>query len=204
MNPPNPCQKEFFEKSAEEWDNVTHHNPDKLEQIARLLAPKPEQTVLDVGCGTGAMIPWLLMHVQKTGTIVAVDYSKNMIEVAKRKYPAEDYPNVVFQVQDVNDMAMRREYDAILCYSCFPHFVDQRATIHHLVKGLGKGGKLMVAHSESREAINNMHKAAAEEVHHDFLPPMVRIAQMMEAAGLRVLEKIDNDELFVIMAEQPD
>jgi uncharacterized protein (DUF302 family) len=58
----------------------------------------------------------------------------------------------------------------------------------------------MIAHSESRDAINNLHKDTLE-VSVDFLPTMREIAKMMESSGLKVIVKIDNDEMFIIIAK---
>jgi len=195
-------KKAFFDERAEEWDEMNPHDSKKLERIVKLLSLQVGQTVLDVGSGTGVMIPYLHRYLGEKGTIIAVDYSDKTICIAKQKYPPREYPNVKFLLQDVNNIPLNQQYDAILCYSCFPHFIDQSITIQHLAKGLKNGGKLMIAHSESRSAINNLHKDAGEEVSKDFLPPIEEITKMMESAGLTVIKEIDNDEIFIIMAEQ--
>jgi demethylmenaquinone methyltransferase/2-methoxy-6-polyprenyl-1,4-benzoquinol methylase len=192
---------EYFDGLAEKWDAHNPHDPAKLEYIAGLLGLKPGQTVLDAGSGTGVMIPYLARAVGTSGSVVAVDYSAGMIAEAKRKHPGNEYPSVRFEVRDVNDMPMQGEYDAIMCYSVFPHFADQQATIIHLAAGLRSRGKLMVAHSESREAINRMHMESSEHVHDDFLPPMSEIRQMMQTARLKVIKEIDDSAIFLIMAE---
>jgi len=195
-------QRAFFDELADEWNETVHHQPEKLEHIASLLGLKPGQAVMDVGCGTGVMVPYLLRYVGNTGTICAVDFSKRMIAVARREFPSKNYPNVEFLVCDVKQAPMRGEYHAILCYSCFPHLLDQLATVQHLAQGLCRGGRLMIAHSESREVINKMHSEAGAEVRGDHLPSAGEITGMMEDAGLRVILKIDNDEMFIIASEK--
>jgi len=192
----------FFDRLAEDWDESTDHHPSKLERIVRLLGLEPDDTILDVGCGTGVMVPYLLERVGENGKVVAIDISPKMIEVAKRKFPPAEYLNVRFIVADVNEMRWENDYDAVLCYSCFPHFRDQRATIQHLAKGLKRGGTLAVAHSESRDAINAIHANGPEEVRSDHLPPADEIAEMMADAGLEVTETIDDEEMFVVTAKK--
>ena len=86
--------KEFFDKYAETWDEITFHNPKKLIRILSVLDLKPGQKVLDVGSGTGVMIPYLFNYVKETGSIVAIDFSENMIMISKRKHPIEKFPNL--------------------------------------------------------------------------------------------------------------
>lgn len=192
--------KEFFNKFAETWDEITFHDPEKLEKIFSALDLKPGQKVLDVGSGTGVTIPYLFNYVKESGSIVSIDFSKKMIIISKKKHPIEKFPNLQFKVQDINKFSMNREYDAILCYSCFPHFQDKIHTISHLTKGLKKQGKLMIAHSDSRETINNIHKDAKSKIiHQDSLPTIEEISSLMEKSGLKVIETLDNNEMFYIL-----
>lgn len=199
----NPKQKEFFNEKASTWDQNIKHDHGKLDAIVDLLSLKPADTVLDVGTGTGITIPFLERRVGPSGRIVCVDYAENMIKVAKRKFPAETYQNITFIVSDVNTIPIRSEYDAVLCYSCFPHFIDQLGTVAHLAKGLKPDGRLMVAHSQSRAAINKVHTESGEVVEKDYLPTMAELEEMMRSAGLRVGQRIDDSEKFVIVATRP-
>jgi ubiquinone/menaquinone biosynthesis C-methylase UbiE len=200
--PVNHQKSAFFDRLAGGWDESTDYHPSKLERIVRLLGLEPGDTVLDVGCGTGVMVPYLLERVGENGGIIAVDISPKMIEVARGKFPPEEYPNVEFIVADVNEMRWESDSEAVLCYSCFPHFRDQRATIRHLSRGLKTGGTLAVAHSESRGAINAMHASGPEEVRDDYLPPAGEVAEMMTDAGLEVTETIDDEEMFVVIGKK--
>ena len=201
MDHPDLRGKEFFDELADTWDDETHHDPAKLKLISGALRLSPGATVLDVGTGTGVMVPYLLEHVGKSGTIVAVDHSEKMIAVARRKFPHEVYPNVKFVVADVKRLPMRDEYDGILCYSCFPHFRHPWATVEHLTAGLKRNGRLVIAHSESRDTINELHRGlgALDES----LPPMDEMRRRMEDIGLWVVEHVDSDEMFMIVAEKP-
>jgi ubiquinone/menaquinone biosynthesis C-methylase UbiE len=192
----------FFDRLAVDWDEAVEHDPSKLERIVGLLGLEPGDTVLDVGCGTGVMVPYLLERVGENGRIVAVDISPKMVEAAGKKFPPGKYGNVKLVAADIDEMRFENDFDAVLCYSCFPHFRDQRATIRHLAEGLKTGGTLVVAHSESRDAINAMHASGPEEVRGDYLPPSGEIAEMMADAGLEVIETIDDEEMFVIVGRK--
>jgi len=196
-------RRDLFDELAEEWDGATSHDPVKLEYIAGLLALEAGQHVLDAGCGTGVMIPHLRRHLGGSGIITALDFSGRMLAVAEAKYPPADNPDVRFVVRDVNGMASDREFDAILCYSCFPHFPDQPAAVKTLAAALKEGGRLVIAHSQSRRAINDLHREAGGILRGDYLPTVAEITGMMGSAGLRVTGSVDDEELFAVRAERP-
>jgi demethylmenaquinone methyltransferase/2-methoxy-6-polyprenyl-1,4-benzoquinol methylase len=203
MEKPNPFQPEFFDELAETWDEDKRHDPGKLERIVEFLRLSSGDVVLDVGTGTGVMIPYLLKKVGPEGRIACVDHSRKMIEVARRKFPSDRFQNVTFRAEDINDTPMGGEFDAILCYSVFPHLVDQGATVRHLSEGLARGGRLEIAHSESRAEINRFHDELGESFHGHHLPSVETLADMMERAGLQVKGKVDTDEMFVIVGVRP-
>ena len=201
-------QKQFFNEHALTWDSDNSHDTHKLEFIAALLDLKAGQTVLDVGTGTGVMVPYLLKWVQPEGKIegkiIGVDFSEKMIDIVRSRFKKEDYPNLEFVVKEINEFQMDAQFDAILCYSCFPHFVEPEKTLRHLVMGLKSGGKLMIAHSESRHAINNMHEESDQQVKYAYLPKIIELQRMMESFGLEVLRKVDSKEMFIILAKKRD
>lgn len=190
-------QRIFFDNIAEEWDRIVSHRPDKLGFIAGMMELSPGQRVLDVGCGTGVMLPYLLRDLRPGGVVHALDFSPRMIEVARRKYPVDQHPELRYYNDDISRFTFNGEYDAILCYSSFPHFAHHGRIMHKLAAGLKEGGRLIVAHADSRETINQLH--GDEE---GYLPEMDEIARSMEQAGLHVSVRIDSDEMFLIMGDK--
>lgn len=198
----NNRQREYFNERAEIWDLDVYHDPAKLEKIILELELKIGEKVLDVGSGTGVMIPYLFSQVKKSGKIVALDFSEKMISISEKKNPPEKFPNVKFIVQDINEFPIENDFDIILCYSCFPHFLNKSLAIKKLIKGLKVGGKLMIAHSQSRKAINNLHKKSKAIVSKDRLPSVKKLSKMIKKAGLKILKTLDNEEMFFIIGKK--
>jgi demethylmenaquinone methyltransferase/2-methoxy-6-polyprenyl-1,4-benzoquinol methylase len=194
----NPRQREFFDRAAATWDRDVQHDRGKISRISNMLDIERGSRVLDVGTGTGVMLPLLLEGVGPEGQVVGIDYSGNMLELARGKFPPDDFPNLMLVHGDATTMELRG-MDRVLCYSVFPHFVDQGAALTNLVRGLNPGGRLMVAHSNSRDHINGVHMEAGREVANDLLPPMAEMIQLFEATGLQVQLTIDDGEYFIIM-----
>ena len=64
------------------------------------------------------------------------------------------------------------------------------------------GGKLAICHSQSREAINNLHKKVSKVVEEDNLPTIDVIKGYFKNSNLKIIVEIDNDEMFVIVASK--
>ena len=194
-----PQRKEFFDVRAHKWDEIVNHDSAKIDYILGHLEIKPGDTILDVGTGTGILIPYLNQNLKGKGRIEAVDYSKEMIKIARKKYPKKQFPIVNFQIQNIYDTPMENSYDFIICYSCFPHFPKHFEIIQHFVKGLKTTGHLIIAHSDSRDEINNIHNEAGYEVENDRLPSMQVMKDYFSRAGLKILFTEDNSEYYFIV-----
>jgi ubiquinone/menaquinone biosynthesis C-methylase UbiE len=198
----NPKKKDFFNEKAGVWDEITVHNLEKVQYITKMLRIHSDDRILDVGTGTGIMIPFYEKYLVD-GSVVAVDYSEKMIEVTRSKYPEKEHPTISYLVSDVYDLKYDADFDLVVCYSCFPHFVDQPLALKILSKALKKGGRLVVAHSDSAKTINGVHKNGGVEIGNDFLPSMELLKQMMKESGLEVTFERNDENYFICIARKP-
>jgi len=193
-------QKEFFNSMAEKWDTICQHDTIKIRFILNLLNIKNDAKILDVGTGTGVLIPFLHSRIGDEGEILAIDVSTKMLEVARGKC---NYANVKFIEGDILDFNLNSEYfDYIFCYSVFPHFSDKQLAINRMGKFLRNGGKIVICHSQSRDEINNLHRKASEAVCEDDLPDIKTIKSYFKNAGLDTTVEIDNREMFIVIGEK--
>ena len=196
----NPKKKKFFNEKAEIWDEITVHNLEKVQYITEMLGIHGDDRILDVGTGTGIMIPFYERYLVN-GSVVAVDYSEKMIEVARSKYPEKEHPKISYIVSDVYDLKYDSDFDIVVCYSCFPHLVDQTLALKILSKALKKGGRLVIAHSDSAKTINGVHMNSGE-VRNDCLPSMELLKQMMKTSGLEVTFERNDENYFICIARK--
>jgi ubiquinone/menaquinone biosynthesis C-methylase UbiE len=203
MNPKNinPKQKDFFNEKAGIWDKITIHNLEKVQYITEKLEIRNSDRILDVGTGTGIMIPFYEKYLAD-GSVVAMDYSEKMIDAARLKYPEKTHPKIAYRVSDVYELKYDAEFDLVVCYSCFPHFVDQPLAIKILSKALKQGGRIAVAHSDSADKINGVHMNGGVAVKNDFLPSMENLKQMMKDNGLTVTFERDDNNYFICIAKK--
>lgn len=183
--------KVVFNELAATWDERCKHDFVKIQQIINLSGIKPQAKILDVGTGTGILINFLLKkHPFK---ITALDYAEKMIECAKKKY--QD-PRIEFVTQDIMQHD-EKEYDYIFLYSVYPHFEDKEQLMRHLAFKLKTGGKLIIAHSQSKEKVNSIHQ---NRLFKNAILEAASITVTTMQDFFQVETVIDTDEMYYISA----
>lgn len=189
-------QVDFFNSVAKNWDNMIEVNEYKINYLLSKLEIKESDDILDIGTGTGVLIPFL-SKLAPNGLIRGIDISKGMLDVASEKF--KTLSNVCFNLVNVETDDIGCKYDKIILYSMYPHLEDKTNTIKRLVKNnLKDNGILMIAHSNSREFLNNLHKNADERVNESLLMEVNKQRDVFENALLNVTDAFENDEMYYI------
>ena len=77
---------------------TSHLQTIRFEKMSAI-ADISKTSILDVGCGAGGFYHWLLKR-GFTGNYTGIDFQKKMIQLAKSKYPAIEYPKINFECGD--------------------------------------------------------------------------------------------------------
>jgi demethylmenaquinone methyltransferase/2-methoxy-6-polyprenyl-1,4-benzoquinol methylase len=191
-------KQNFFNDLAEQWDETNTWDMDKIALMLKLLYIQNGDQVLDVGSGTGVLIPLLTGY---AGAVTAIDSAEKMIAVARRKFEGKA---VTFIHGDALEYPFPdASFDHIICYSVFPHFDDKPRAIARLAKKLKPGGLLSVLHSSSKERINGVHAHThSMDIKSDNLPPAQALVSCARDNGLREEIVIDNAEMYLFAARK--
>lgn len=178
-------RKAYFNKAAGTWDEQ-FYTPTLitfLENLVPNFGLKPGQTILDLGTGTGILIPFLLQAIGSAGSITAIDYAEKMVQVCRSKY--SHLKNVTIILQNVETLKLpSASFDAITCFGLFPHLENKKQTLEHLHQVLKPGGKLIIAHALSSTEIEAHHRSSSA-VTHDILPNKQEMRQWLTYAGFK-------------------
>ena len=75
---------------------------------------KPGNTVLDLACGTGLNHKFLEDVIGPDGTIIAFDYSNEMLTAAKQRAKENKWNNIVFIQGDAAQLSLDTKIDGVL------------------------------------------------------------------------------------------
>jgi ubiquinone/menaquinone biosynthesis C-methylase UbiE len=110
-----------------------------LRRVQGLLAP--EQSVLEVGCGTGTTA---LRLAAGTRRMLATDLSAEMIAIAREKLAAQPLPQLRFEIADAEATpAGGTGHDVVLAFNLLHLVSDLDATLDALRAALKSGGLLV-------------------------------------------------------------
>lgn len=168
---------------------MCRHDAGKIQRILDECTITSADRVLDIACGTGVLAPFLLRR--RPASITAIDLSPQMIARAKEKHPQ----GVRFLCGDVLKLK-DGPFDVCIVYSAFPHFLEPERLLRKVWELLSPGGRLIIAHSQSRAQINAVHGGSASEISMGLMEA-VRLTALMAPLFL-VDTSIDSDEMYLV------
>jgi len=103
--------------------------------LVELLAARPGERVLDLGCGTG----WLTASISEAGAdVLGVDNSAEMIRHAR-----ENHPELGFEVADGADLPYDSRFDAVFSNAALHWIHPPERAVEGIARALRVGGRLV-------------------------------------------------------------
>ncbi len=171
----------------------------EFERLFSLVIIKKDDHVLDVGCGSGVLVPHILKRLGAEGRLWELDYAEKMITVNRRLHADE---RITFVVADIHNAGLKTDsLDLVLCFSCFPHFDDKPEAMRRITGALKKNGCVAIAHFLSSSELNEHHKNTAA-VMQSHMPGPDEIKRLFTEAGLKLTCFTDQPGFFLAMGHK--
>lgn len=189
-------QRTYFNRLAKVFDT-----PQPAEVIARLrqivAAPelRPGETVLDVGTGTGVLLP--LIQSYRPARVLACDLAELMLERAHRHHPGV----LFFQCDIVRAPLKTGCVDVIFMNAMFGNLADKLAVCSQAARALRPGGRLVVSHPEGKDFVDQLR--AAGDLFIEPFPTLEEFCELLAPAGLELIVYRDEPKLYVTVARKP-
>jgi len=132
-----------YDRFAALYDEIFRGQPGDIEFYVS--EAKKVGSVLEIGCGTGR----ITIPIARAGvSIVGMDISRQMLEIANKKALAEGLSIPWIQADMRNFIIKRKKFDLVIIpYRTFLHALtveEQKATLANIYRILKKGGRLII------------------------------------------------------------
>jgi ubiquinone/menaquinone biosynthesis C-methylase UbiE len=174
-----------------------HQRP---KELVAAMGLKPGMTVVDIGTGTGYMLPFLHDAVGDGGRVYAEDIFDDFIKQAKERVAAKGYKNVTF-IKGTEHMANLEEgsIDVALVLDVYHHFNFPDEMLASISRGLKPNGRLVLVDYYKRpDAMPGGGAMTHIRIDYD------DVVKEVEAAGFKFVEKreqIQNSQYLAVFAK---
>ena len=149
--------KKYYDNFSRVYDLLSskHYYHNARSFAVKELGLKPEQTVLNVPCGTGQNFEYFQEYLQNTGNIIGIDLSTGMLEKAKNKCTNNQWTNI--RLFNANVLEIDKNWtkknvkdessfgiDAVLSDLGLSGFPEWEKIIDNLLSILKPGGKIVL------------------------------------------------------------
>lgn len=113
-------------------------------RLVEVLAVRPSESLLDIGCGTGLVAHLVGADPKLGGYVCGVDISPHMLDVAEGQRPPAS--RAVFAEMAAEGLVMRSQsFDAVTLGQVLPHLLDPRAVLLEVRRVVRRGGRVALS-----------------------------------------------------------
>jgi SAM-dependent methyltransferase len=165
--------------------------PERLKKIVAEGKINEKDVVLDVGSGTGILIP--MIRKNDPSKIYACDLSEKMLEQLNI-----NYPEVVTFRADIKDLALPdSSVDVVFINACYPNIADKKGAFENIARMMKKGGRMVISHPLGKAFVKILMRNAPYPL--DEFPDKEDAKILFRPFGFNIHNFIDEPELYILV-----
>jgi SAM-dependent methyltransferase len=189
----NQIQRDFFSELVHLFDPPLPEGvPERLDRIVASADIAAGDVVLDLGTGTGILVPIIQEYNPKK--ILACDLSDAMLVRLKEQYV---YAETI--LADARDLALPdASVDVIFMNACYPNIVDKKSTFDNITRMTKQGGRMVISHPMGKSFIDLLKQKAPFPL--DDFPGRTKAGKLLRPFGFKIIEFVDEPKLYIMKA----
>jgi ubiquinone/menaquinone biosynthesis C-methylase UbiE len=189
----NELQRRYFNENVDIFEPPLPKGvPLRLKATVKAGGLAKGEKVLDVGTGTGILIPYILKY--RPSEIHVCDLAEKMLERVRRKFP-----QVVTHLCDIGDLPLPdSSLDVAYINGCFSNILDKSKSLNNLFRLLRRKGRLVISHPLGRNFIVELKENTP--FHLDLLPNATEAGELLMRHGFEIMDFRDEFAFYLVVA----
>ncbi|MDZ7264777.1 MAG: class I SAM-dependent methyltransferase [candidate division KSB1 bacterium] len=193
----NRLTRQYFNDVAEQWKIRPIAEQSKITTLLSRIDWQQCRTVLDIGCGTGVLFPFIEKIAPGGARIFAMDFAKGMI----REAALQKNGRLTLLCGCARYLPFRENtIDRIIAFHVLPHIQGKRLALTECWRILKPYGELAIIHLHSSAEINAIHQELGGIVKDHKLPPVEQVCRMLTNASFTILTAVDRSGEYFVRA----
>lgn len=183
---------------AHEFDAPDRDDWQMPHAIVQALELQPGMSVVDLGAGTGYMLPFLSQAVGADGKVIAVEVQADFLSMLRVRAHHEQLPNITVLEDTATSLPLTEKVDRVLLLDTYRELEQPVAMLRAVRAALRPGGRVVIVDARPEPQIEGP-------------PPEQRLsAQTVEAeargAGLAVIADSDHlpRQYLLVLADESE
>lgn len=196
-------RRPYFNDLAAEWDHIPGqpNAGERIRDFVRRSGTSGVSRILDVGCGTGILMPYLQDFFPDASCFIELDLAEQMLQINAAKYPGCGISCICADAEKLP--FVNSCFDLILCFGVFPHFENKASALDQMFNALRSGGTWCLGHLMGSRELNAFHGKLSGPVSGDLLPSVTELAEILHTMGVRDISTEENSNLYFVRAVKP-
>lgn len=133
----------MYKWDAEDYQKNSFSQQKWARELISKLELKGNENILDIGCGDGK-ISAEIASILKDGQVLGIDNSKEMIELARKDFPATQFSNLKFEIKDAKELDFKSQFDIVFSNAALHWITDHLVVLKGIKRSLKHSGKILL------------------------------------------------------------